>query len=74
MANNLRNAFHRSLRRMFPIVRSHRYENDIDYIVNGKHIFEERKFRAKREASKQARDLFGKMLSDVSYVSHVEIF
>ena len=64
MARNLRNAFHRSMRRMFPVVRVKK--DDEDFVINGKDVGVGKKYRARREASKRARDSFPELLSDVS--------
>ncbi|KAL8614346.1 hypothetical protein ACOMHN_007684 [Nucella lapillus] len=62
MACNLRNSFHRLLRRMFPVVRLKK--DDEDYIINGKDVGVGRKFRGmKREASRRASETFPELLS-----------
>ena len=65
MARNLRNSFHRSLRRMFPVVRVK--NDDEDYIMNGKEGGIGRKYRVRREASKRASESFPELLSEVSF-------
>ncbi|XP_076451085.1 uncharacterized protein LOC143286979 isoform X2 [Babylonia areolata] len=62
MARNLRNAFHRSFRRMFPVVRVKK--EDEDFIINGKDVGVGQKYRVKREASRRASESFPKLLSE----------
>lgn len=52
------------MRRMFPVVRVKK--DDEDFVINGKDVGVGKKYRARREASKRARDSFPELLSDVS--------
>ena len=64
MARNIRTAFQQSMRRIFPVARSRK--DDEDFVIMDKAVKVGKKMRARREASKRALNAFPEMLSDVS--------